>query len=68
MQKYERYFCYLCLSYDTHIKKCLLYLSRNGEFLKFEADVQLSTEKQLKDWLTSEDTLKIIGVIDEVNT
>ena len=49
-------------------KKCLLYLSRNGEFLKFEADVQLSTEKQLKDWLTSEDTLKIIGVIDEVNT
>ena len=27
---------------------------------------QEATEKQLKDWLTSESTLKIIGVIDEV--
>ena len=35
-------------------------------FLSFENDVQTATEKQLKDWLTSENTLKIIGVIDEV--
>ena len=28
--------------------------------------MQEATEKMLKDWLTSEDTLKIIGVIDEV--
>ena len=32
----------------------------------YNENVQLATEKQLHDWLTSEDTLKIIGVIDEV--
>ena len=41
-------------------------MNRNGVFLSFENDVQTATEKQLKDWLTSENTLKIIGVIDEV--
>ena len=35
--------------------------------LTYQDNVQLATEKQLKDWLTSESTLKIIGVIDEVN-
>ena len=43
-----------------------LYLSRNGMFLQYEGDVQAATEKQLKDWLTCENTLKIIGIIDEV--
>lgn len=35
-------------------------------FLQYEGDVQAATEKQLKDWLTCENTLKIIGIIDEV--
>ena len=29
--------------------------------------MKAATEKQLKDWLTAESTLKIVGVIDEVN-
>jgi len=40
---------------------------RNGGFLAYGSNVQTATEKQLKDWVTSENTLKIIGVIDEVN-
>ena len=41
---------------------------RNGGFLLFDGgNVQDATEKQLQKWLTSEDTLHIIGVIDEVN-
>ena len=39
---------------------------RNGMIVTYNENVQLATEKQLHDWLTSEDTLKIIGVIDEV--
>lgn len=39
---------------------------RNGLIVTYNENVQLATEKQLHDWLTSEDTLKIIGVIDEV--
>lgn len=39
---------------------------RNGLIVTYNENVQLATEKQLNDWLTSEDTLKIIGVIDEV--
>lgn len=41
---------------------------RNGDFLGYENNVQEATEKQLKDWLTAENTLKIIGVIDEVQS
>ena len=44
-----------------------LAMFRNGAFLPYESDVQAATEKQLKDWLTSETTLKIIGIIDEVS-
>ena len=40
---------------------------RNGMIVTYNEDVQQATEKQLHDWLTSEDTLKIIGVIDEVS-
>ena len=40
---------------------------RNGMMMVYNENVQLATEKQLNDWLTAEDTLKIIGVIDEVN-
>ena len=36
--------------------------------LSYQEDVQLATEKQLNDWLTAETTLKIIGVIDEVDS
>ena len=39
---------------------------RNGMMVTYNENVQLATEKQLNDWLTSENTLKIIGVIDEV--
>ena len=40
---------------------------RNGLMVSYGDNVQLATEKQLNDWLTAETTLKIIGVIDEVN-
>ena len=43
-----------------------LTMFRNGMIVTYNENVQLATEKQLHDWLTSEDTLKIIGVIDEV--
>ena len=43
-----------------------LAMFRNGMIVTYNENVQLATEKQLHDWLTSEDTLKIIGVIDEV--
>ena len=43
-----------------------LTMFRNGMMMTYSEDVQLATEKQLNDWLTAEDTLKIIGVIDEV--
>ena len=43
-----------------------LAMFRNGIMLAYSEDVQAATEKQLNDWLTAEDTLKIIGVIDEV--
>ena len=33
----------------------------------FDGNIQEATEKQLQKWLTCEDTLHIIGVIDEVN-
>ena len=39
---------------------------RNGLFVAYENDIQQSTQKQLMTWLTSEETLKIIGIIDEV--
>ena len=39
---------------------------RNGMMLTYNDNVQTATEKQLNDWLTAENTLKIIGVIDEV--
>ena len=39
---------------------------RNQMMMTYPENVQLATEKQLKDWLTAENTLKIIGVIDEV--
>ena len=39
---------------------------RNGMMLTYNENVQAATEKQLNDWLTAENTLKIIGVIDEV--
>merc|ERR1719400_195584 len=35
--------------------------------LSYPEDVQSATEKQINDWLTAESTLKIIGIIDEVN-
>ena len=44
-----------------------LTMFRNGMIVTYNEDVQQATEKQLHDWLTSEDTLKIIGVIDEVS-
>eukprot|EP00092_Neocalanus_flemingeri_P058940 GFUD01070340.1.p1 GENE.GFUD01070340.1~~GFUD01070340.1.p1 ORF type:complete len:2430 (-),score=751.56 GFUD01070340.1:121-7410(-) len=44
-----------------------LAMFRNGLMLSYGEDVQAATEKQLNDWLTAEDTLKIIGIIDEVN-
>ena len=40
---------------------------RNKLFVDYDNDVQVATQKQLKTWLTSEETLKIIGIIDEVN-
>ena len=40
---------------------------RNGLMIPYPEDVQAATEKQLNDWLTAEDTLKIIGIIDEVS-
>ena len=43
-----------------------LAMFRNGMMLVYSENVQMATEKQLNDWLTAENTLKIIGVIDEV--
>ena len=43
-----------------------LAMFRNGMMLTYNENVQAATEKQLNDWLTAENTLKIIGVIDEV--
>ena len=43
-----------------------LAMFRNQMMMTYPENVQLATEKQLKDWLTAENTLKIIGVIDEV--
>jgi hypothetical protein len=39
-------------------------LFRNGQFVQYEGDE--TSEKQILAWLTDEETLKIIGVIDEV--
>ena len=39
-------------------------LFRNGQFVQYEGDE--TSEKQIHAWLTDEETLKIIGVIDEV--
>ena len=39
-------------------------LFRNGHFLAYEGDV--NNEKHILNWLKDEETLKIIGVIDEV--
>lgn len=44
----------------------VLGLFRNGHFIIYEDDV--SNEKQILKWMTHEETLKIIGIIDEVNT
>ncbi len=41
-------------------------LFRNGQFVQYEGDE--TSEKQILAWLTDEETLKIIGVIDEVKT
>ncbi|QQP55796.1 Putative LOC100161052 [Caligus rogercresseyi] len=38
---------------------------RNGHFLPYDGDE--SNEKSIFKWLTSEETLKIIGIIDDVN-
>ena len=40
-------------------------LFRNGQFVQYEGDE--TSEKQILAWLTDEETLKIIGVIDEVS-
>jgi hypothetical protein len=40
-------------------------LFRNGQFVQYEGDED--SEKQILAWLTDEETLKIIGVIDEVS-
>ena len=39
-------------------------LSRNGQFVVYEGDED--NERQILNWLTDEETLKIIGIIDEV--
>ena len=41
-------------------------LFRNGQFVQYEGDED--SERQILNWFTDEETLKIIGVIDEVNT
>ena len=71
---YTQTYLYILFLYKSYWQKIfvrkkvfnLFYHSRNGGFLAYDGDVQEATEKQLKDWLTCEDTLKIIGVIDEV--
>ena len=40
-------------------------LFRNGQLVVYEGDEQ--SERQILNWLTDEETLKIIGIIDEVN-
>ena len=40
-------------------------LFRNGQFVQYEGDED--SEKQILNWFTDEETLKIIGVIDEVH-
>lgn len=39
-------------------------LFRNGQFVVYEGDED--SERQILNWLTDEETLKIIGIIDEV--
>ena len=39
-------------------------LFRNGQFVQYEGDE--SSERHILNWFTDEETLKIIGVIDEV--
>jgi hypothetical protein len=39
-------------------------LFRNGQFLEYEDDE--NDEKAVLKWMTAEETLKIIGIIDEV--
>ena len=56
-----KYICLLDL-----IEWPALAMFRNGMMLTYNDNVQTATEKQLNDWLTAENTLKIIGVIDEV--
>ena len=41
-------------------------LFRNGHFLEFEDEVD--DEKVVLRWMTAEETLKIAGIIDEVNS
>ncbi len=41
-------------------------LFRNGQFMQYERD--LNDQKEILDWLTDEETLKIVGIIDEVLT
>ena len=40
-------------------------LFRNGQFVQFEGESD--SEKDILEWLTDEETLKIVGIIDEVN-
>ena len=40
-------------------------LFRNGHFKQYDGD--LNDEKAILDWMSDEETLKIIGIIDEVN-
>ena len=40
-------------------------LFRNGQLVVYEGDEQ--SERQILNWLTDEETLKIIGIIDEVS-
>ena len=54
------------LTFADLIEWPALTMFRNGLMVTYNENVQLASEKQLHDWLTSEDTLKIIGVIDEV--
>ncbi len=66
--------CSLCCNYKFNIGLLKLLLGvkdlpaiglfRNGQFVQYEGDE--TSEKQILAWLTDEETLKIIGVIDEV--
>ncbi len=41
-------------------------LFRNGQFVQYEGEED--GERYIYEWLTDEETLKIVGIIDEVKT